>query len=456
MQTNQSFFDLRDLETVQKTVLATPPTVVDGAQYLSELLGPVDCVRYSDIGIVFEPAGRTIVAPAPNEVLLLVTSVSLCGTDLALIDKAQHGKLPPETQRKIVGHEAAGVIVGVGSAVTNWNIGQIVNLDSHFACEQGEHHSFEDCVASGLSCDGIAGGIRGAMGEDGKTRHQPIDGYWSRVLQVPASALPVEMPLAVAQSLKAPSTLESLGNIYMIVEQLDALKMMDAPEQTLCVVSGLGATGYPMAAVATQYGQTVIGINPSAGKREFALKQGACSAAYATMAEAAPHVAGKTQVIVVVTAGDEGAYADALAFLDGLDASITRKVLIAFGLFEDAAKPLPGTPTDLKNAAGAPLPQRDFVFSRHHFVTAQKTEVYGVCGRNLAAWRRLMTDLTPKAGETTTHLAQMLNEAQVQVSGADPLAQIATELNQGAGHVKQLLAEHHGLKLVANLLTAQN
>ncbi len=464
MNTLTTLLGTHDIADLQKAVIAAPKTTTkSGATVISDALGQVDCVRYTDKGIEFQSEGRAVSEPTDKDVILLTTSVSLCGTDIALIDKAHKGALPAEAIGKVVGHEAAGVIVGVGAAVTNWHIGQIVNLDSHFGCARPDHHSFEDCVASGKSCDGIAGGIRGALDADGTTRLQPIDGYWSRIITVPESALPVEIPLAVATSLAAPSTLESLGNIYMIIEQLDSIGVLAHASDTLCVVSGLGATGYPMAAVAAHYGCTVVGINPSAGKREFALKQGACSAVYAKTSEAASHVEGKRQIIVIVTAGDVGAYQDALAFLDGLDSvkmGLTKKVLIAFGLFEDPAAPMPGAPAELNKADGSPLPQRDFVFSRHHFGSALGTEVYGVCGRNLAAWKRLMKDLMPTADAAgmmaPPKLVAMLNEAQHQIKAADPLHQIADELNLGSAHVKELLAASGKLKLVANLLTGTN
>lgn len=426
---------------LQQQEIETTPT---GAQYYKAALGLVDCVRYVDQGIAFQPDGREIVAPQDDEILLLPTSVSLCGTDLALIEKAQHGQLPAETQGKVVGHEAAGFIVGKGKNVQDLRLGEYVCLDSHYACGRSDHHHFNDCVMSGKSCDGIAGGIRGALSETSQ-RDIPYDGYWSRVIAVPASAVPLELPIETAQHLKAPSTLESLGNIYMIVGQLKTCGVLAAPQETLCIVSGLGATGYPMAAVATHYGFHVAGINPSAGKREFAMKQGVCAETYATLAEAATLLPNFKHVAIVVTADHPQAHEDALAFLESATVP-GKKVAILFGLFADPKLPLSHVPAEF-----AALPQRDFVFSRKSFTSPKGVEVYGVCGRDITAWQLLMNDLKPTADGAAPKLATMLNEAQLQVPGSEPLAAIAETLNQGATAVEKLLSEHQALKLVANL-----
>jgi len=433
------------LYEIQKALSSMPTTTTNGASYLQDVVGAVDCVRYTPNGIEFETNGRTIQPPLPDEVLLLPTSVSLCGTDLALIEKALHGQLPKESMAKVVGHEAAGFIVGVGANVKNWKIGQYVCLDSHFGCGSHDHHSFHDCVMSGKSCDGIAGGIRGALKDDG-TRAEPYDGYWSRVIAIPASALPIKLPLDIAQHLKAPSTLESLGNLYMIIGQMKKIGLTQNPEKTLCIVSGLGATGYPMAAVATHYGFHVVGINPSEGKRAFALQQGAVQSAYQTLQEVASELPTYENIVIVVTADHPAAHEDALQFLHEHAQTHKRKVAIMFGLYADLKQPIAGAPQEY-----ATLPQRDFVFSRKSFTTEDGVEVYGVCGRDIDAWNSLMHDLQPQNNQPP-HLVEMLNAAQLQTTGDDVLEGIATTLNKGAEHVEETLRSQNALKLVANFL----
>jgi threonine dehydrogenase-like Zn-dependent dehydrogenase len=443
-----------ELSQVKKALDALQPqTAANGATVLPEFIGTTDCVRYVSGGIEFQAEGREIKEPAPDEVMLLATSVSLCGTDVDLIKKAQANQLPVEAMGKVVGHEAAGFVVGVGANVTDWQIGQMVCLDSHFACGRPGHDHFDDCVHSGQSCDGIVGGIRGELAEDGH-RQEPRDGYWSRVMVVPASALPLELPVAVAQHLTAPSTLESLGNIYMIVGELEKQGLLENPGRTALVVSGLGATGYPMAAVAKHYGFHVVGVNPSEGKRVFAQTAGAIDESFATTAELLPHFKShldKGEIdnfVIVVMSGHEAALEDALAVLN--DAQLTgakRRACIIFGLYSDAQKPMPGMP-----AGSKPVPQRDFVFSRMSYTSDNGVEVYGVCGRDLKAWQMLMKDLQPDSAGNPPALATMLNKAIYTLPVADPLQEIAETLNKGAKNVEQVLREHQALKLAANLV----
>lgn len=437
----------KDLQKIRAALLELPATTgSDQSRYLEDAIGKVDCVRYSAAGIEFLPGGREIKPPLPNEVLIMPTSVSLCGTDLGLIEKAQNNQLPIETVGKVVGHEAAGFVVGVGANVKNWQIGQFVCLESHYACNKPEHKSFNDCVMSGLSCDGIAGGIRGTLKED-STREPAYDGYWSRVLAIPQSALPIELPLEVAQNLKAPSTLESLGNLYMIIGQLEKLGLTRDPKKTLLVVSGLGATGYPMAAVAKHYGFYVVGVNPSESKRIFAVNQGVADVAYQTLQEVQPHLEQFENIAIVVTADHPSAHEGAIEFLTTNAAAKKRKVAILFGLYPDSKQPIAGAPAEF-----AELPQRDFVFSRKSYTSPEGVEVYGVCGRDLKSWQTLMKDLTPVNGKVP-HLAEMLNAAQFQAEGDDdPLIGIAETLNKGAAYVEVTLRAKNALKLVANFV----
>lgn len=428
--------------SLSNTAVVTRP---DGARYYKTAIGQTDCVRYTQTGIEYFPDGREIKPPAENEVLIMPTSVSLCGTDLGLIEKARAGQLPPETAGKVVGHEASGFIVGLGSKVTNWKLGQFVCLESHYACGRPGHQSFDDCVMSGLSCDGIAGGIRGSLSKDG-VRQETYNGYWSRLLAIPQSALPVELPLEIAENLKAPSTLESLGNLYMIEGQLEKIGLTKEPEKTLLVVSGLGATGYPMACVAKHYNFYVVGINPSIGKRDFAKKQRAVDVAYQTLEEVEPHLSQFENIAIVVTADHPSAHEDAIAFLETKASSKKRKVAILFGLYADPTQPIAGAPTEF-----AQMPQRDFVFSRHSYTSESRVEVYGVCGRDLKSWQTLMKDLRP-IDNKVPELVTMLNQAQLQIAGDNPLKNIAEALNQGANHIDQMLKEHNALKLVANFL----
>jgi L-iditol 2-dehydrogenase len=71
-------------------------------------------------------------SPGPDEVLLAVKACGICGSDVHGMDGSTGRRRPPI----IMGHEAAGVIAEVGSAVSGWAPGDRVTLDSTIYCGQ--------------------------------------------------------------------------------------------------------------------------------------------------------------------------------------------------------------------------------------------------------------------------------------------------------------------------------
>jgi len=65
-------------------------------------------------------------APAPEEVLIAVKACGICGSDVHGMDGSTGRRRPPI----IMGHEAAGVIADIGSAVKGWSVGERVTMDS--------------------------------------------------------------------------------------------------------------------------------------------------------------------------------------------------------------------------------------------------------------------------------------------------------------------------------------
>lgn len=61
-----------------------------------------------------------------DEVLVEVKAVGICGSDVHGMDGSTGRRIPPI----IMGHEAAGIIVELGQAVSNWKIGDRVTFDS--------------------------------------------------------------------------------------------------------------------------------------------------------------------------------------------------------------------------------------------------------------------------------------------------------------------------------------
>jgi L-iditol 2-dehydrogenase len=71
--------------------------------------------------------------PQPTEVLCRVRSISICGTDPGIFSGKFKGMWPP-TYPFIIGHEWAGEVVGLGSGVTDYRIGDRVAAEAHKGC----------------------------------------------------------------------------------------------------------------------------------------------------------------------------------------------------------------------------------------------------------------------------------------------------------------------------------
>jgi L-iditol 2-dehydrogenase len=70
--------------------------------------------------------------PGPEEVVVAVKACGICGSDVHGMDGSTGRRRPPI----IMGHEASGVIAGVGSRVIGWAAGDRVTFDSTIYCGQ--------------------------------------------------------------------------------------------------------------------------------------------------------------------------------------------------------------------------------------------------------------------------------------------------------------------------------
>jgi L-iditol 2-dehydrogenase len=90
----------------------------------------------------------------PDEVLVRVRACGICGSDVHGIDGSTGRRIPP----LIMGHEAAGEIAEVGSAVSGWRPGDRVTFDSTiycghcWHCRRGEINLCDHRRVLGVSC----------------------------------------------------------------------------------------------------------------------------------------------------------------------------------------------------------------------------------------------------------------------------------------------------------------
>src|SRR5829696_1320566 len=66
----------------------------------------------------------------PNDVLIRVAACGICGSDVHGYDGSSGRRVPPI----IMGHEAAGTVAEVGSAVDRVKVGDRVTFDSTISC----------------------------------------------------------------------------------------------------------------------------------------------------------------------------------------------------------------------------------------------------------------------------------------------------------------------------------
>jgi L-iditol 2-dehydrogenase len=90
----------------------------------------------------------------PNDVLVRVAACGICGSDVHGYDGSSGRRVPPI----IMGHEAAGTIVEVGSAVDRVRVGDRVTFDSTIscgrceACQRGDVNLCVNRRVLGVSC----------------------------------------------------------------------------------------------------------------------------------------------------------------------------------------------------------------------------------------------------------------------------------------------------------------
>ncbi|MEO6803450.1 MAG: galactitol-1-phosphate 5-dehydrogenase [Granulicella sp.] len=101
-----------------------------------------------------EVADLPVPVPGPDDVLVLVAACGICGSDVHGYDGASGRRIPPI----VMGHEAAGIVSGTGSAVSEFKSGDRVTFDSTVYCgmcdfcHRGEVNLCDNRQVIGVSC----------------------------------------------------------------------------------------------------------------------------------------------------------------------------------------------------------------------------------------------------------------------------------------------------------------
>ena len=109
-------------------------------------------------GLVMKEAPQPT-KPAPDEVIVKVKRVSICGTDVHIYkwDKWSSSRIKPPIT---IGHEFAGVVVEKGEMVEGLEVGDYVAAESHifcghcYQCRTGRAHICQNLKILGVDVDG--------------------------------------------------------------------------------------------------------------------------------------------------------------------------------------------------------------------------------------------------------------------------------------------------------------
>ena len=188
--------------------------------------------------------------PGPDEVLIAVGGVGLCGSDLSVFS----GKWKAPAYPWVMGHEAFGVIETVGPGVSPDRLGQTVVVEPNFPC---------------FACDQCMGGRTSAcyerrsigMNRAGALAERmvvPARFAW-QMHGVPVTDLVCVEPTAVSAA---------------------ALRRLGEPLPDSALVVGAGSQGLVMSLVLLDRGVEVYAQDLNAERVDFAVELGAVSASF--------------------------------------------------------------------------------------------------------------------------------------------------------------------------------
>lgn len=183
---------------------------------------------------------REIPTPAPDEVLVQVGSVGVCGSD---VHYYEHGRIGPYVVDAplVLGHEAGGVVTAVGDAVTSLAPGQRVSIEPGVPCR-----ACPQCLAGRYN---LCPDVRFFA-------TPPYDGAFAEYVAVPA-----DFVYAVPDTISD----DAAGLLEPLSVGIWACRRTQVAPGTTVLVTGAGPIGLIAAQAARAYGAdavTVTDVNP--------------------------------------------------------------------------------------------------------------------------------------------------------------------------------------------------
>jgi len=97
--------------------------------------------------------------PGPNDLLVKINKTAICGTDIHIYNWDEWAQRTVPVPM-VTGHEYAGVVAEVGSAVTGYEVGERISGEGHLVCghcrncQAGTRHLCRNTVGVGVNRDG--------------------------------------------------------------------------------------------------------------------------------------------------------------------------------------------------------------------------------------------------------------------------------------------------------------
>ncbi len=237
---------------------------------------------------VFRGAGQPLLietvpdpTPGPTEMIIKIARCGICGTDISM--SAGHGEVQPG---QILGHEMAGEVVAIGSAVRNFKVGDLVAPMSFVPCG-----ACPDCLkGEPMWCPEWLGGS-GGFAQFGKGGHLAT----------------VKLPENLA--------LNDAALIEPAAVGLHAVRMAGMKPDARVMVIGAGPIALATIFWARRLGAGPIAVTAASNRRApLAMKMGATAfvAAGAELAANAAEVLGGPPELVFEAVGREGILGQAL------------------------------------------------------------------------------------------------------------------------------------------------
>ena len=189
--------------------------------------------------------------PGPDEVRVRVRAAGVCGTELHFTE----GLYAPSRSPMTLGHEAAGTVDAVGSAVEGWAEGDRVAVYYYLFCG-----ACRWCVRGRQN---LCLAPRGVLAF-------AADGAFAEHVVVPAHCL-VRLPHSLDFSQAAPLCCAGTTAIHALTEA--RVEVGD-----VVVVQGAGGVGLATVQEARRRGAVVVAVSRDAARREAALVAGAAAA----------------------------------------------------------------------------------------------------------------------------------------------------------------------------------